>query len=395
VGDLAVGSLASYAAVFTGPITSTSVDKGAVAKIIGDGPPYPDGFGEFLQGIDDQDGDGYDELIVSATAFPDGEGAGRSYIFLGPVSGNDSAEEMASATITGQVTGDHLGFSPTSGDVDGDGVADVLVGAPYLDASRGAAFVFYGPVTTGDLGPLEADATWSGMGADEAVGFELTANGDIDGDGVNDVAIGAPLQDSASGAVWIAYGPVAGDHAIDEADVKVSGAEEAASLTYTANGGDLDGDGRDDLVVAANYFGGGVGNVWLFDADSIPAGGTLDVATADATITADESGDIFGWILNTEGDLDADGFDDLIVGSYYAASFRGSAWGYYGPVSGALDATPDASFRILGDEKSSGVGASAVLVPDVTGDALDDLAVGAILVAPNAALHVFEGRSRL
>jgi hypothetical protein len=77
VGDLAVGSLASYAAVFTGPIVGAAVDGGAVAKITGDSDPPPDNFGEFLQGIDDQDGDGYDELIVSAKDFPSGDAAGH------------------------------------------------------------------------------------------------------------------------------------------------------------------------------------------------------------------------------------------------------------------------------------------------------------------------------
>ncbi len=202
VGDLAVGSLASYAAVFTGPIVSASADGGAVAKITGDPPPYPDEFGEFLQGIEDQDGDGYDELIVSAKAYPDGAAAGRSYIFLGPISGYDTAESMASATMTGGVPGEPLGFSPASGDVDGDGVADVLLGAPYLDAFRGTAFVFYGPITGGDLLTWrDSDSTWTGVSSDQGVGFDNSANGDIDGDGVNEVVLGVPLADSASGAV--------------------------------------------------------------------------------------------------------------------------------------------------------------------------------------------------
>jgi hypothetical protein len=394
IGDLAVSARRNYMALFTGPITSTSVDKGAEAVILGEGPD--DEFGADVQEIDDQNGDGYDDLLSAAQWYPGGTAQGRMYVMLGPISGIDTVDTIASATITGSTSGDQIGFSPTSGDVNGDGVADFLFGAPFANLYNGAAFLFYGPVTSGDLvAQSDADVYWGGDAVGDGVGLELSANGDLDGDGIDDVAIGSPGTDTSfeNGAVWIFYGPVTGGFSISEADVGVTGADEYSYMGPNAIGGDFDADGFDDLAVAGPHLDKkSPGNVWVFNGASVPEEGTLDVASADARIEGDTT-DQFGTVLDSAGDLNTDGNDDLVVGSYTSDGYNGSVWGYFGPVSGALTATPDSSFVVHG-ELSDAMGSSVDIVPDVTGDGIDDLAAGAFFWDPVnsfGAMFVFGG----
>jgi hypothetical protein len=398
VGDLAVGTQSGdYAALFSGPIAGTSsVESGATAKLLPE-VSTSDDLGTDVQSVGDQDGDGYDDLVVQALWYPGGDAYGRSYLLLGPISGEDSVATTASATFTGLEAGDQLGYSPASGDVNGDGVPDILQGVPWGNEVRGAAYLFLGPVTTGDLTPDDADAAWFGLAEYDWVGADISANGDIDGDGIDDIALGAAQTDTPfeNGAVWIFYGPVTGDHLVDEADVYIGGAEEQSYMAPSTIGGDLDADGRDDIAVGGPHLDHkSPGHVWVFYADSVPAKGELDVAKADATITAESTSDEVGSRVDSAGDLDADGIDDLVVSSYVASLYLGVVWGYYGPVSGTLSSDKDSSFRIEGDVDHA-LGSSVGLQRDLTGDGLDDLAVGAFFAKPNGKAFVFEGRNGL
>jgi hypothetical protein len=377
LADLVGGGISGgYVAVFEGPITSTSVEAGAAAVI---GGPADQQFGFDLQGIPDQDGDGYDELVVWQRRYP----SGRDYMFAGPLSGTLDSELDSVATFTGDASAGGLGTSPTSGDVNGDGTPDIVMGAP----DAGAAFVFYGPVTSGDLTTADADASLAAA-PEDYVGYHNDASGDLDGDGIADLAMGGEGAASKSGAVWILYGPVSGDTLARDADVVVTGAEPGAYLGACSTGGDLDGDGRLDLAVSGPWSFDA--HVWLFNSPSIPAKGVLDVGKADATITGDpKSYDNFGLVLDTAGDLNDDTADDLIVGSEFSADRNGTVWGYYGPISGALTASVDASFKISGTSYHW-LGTAVQLMPDSSGDGIDDLAVGARYYDYGAAF-VFNG----
>jgi hypothetical protein len=149
----------------------------------------------------DIDGDGWLDLAVGAPAWGDGPGA--AYVFRGPIESGDAAD--AHARILGPDAQAALG--PVSlGDVDGDGVDDVLVGAPYRGTGTGGAYLFYGPIE-GGLDAQDGSAEFVGDVTAGLAGFAVLAGADLDADGVGDVAIGAPgFQDAVPGRVYVFFG---------------------------------------------------------------------------------------------------------------------------------------------------------------------------------------------
>jgi hypothetical protein len=380
VGDVAVGTLGSGAFLFAGPV-SGSLDAGKATAAITN-TASGEVVGNDVQGIGDQDADGNDDLLIPSfqyLAF-----TGRVYIVLGPVTGTQTAGDAADATITGSAVGEYLGWDQAAGDVNGDGIVDLMLGAP-VDGT-GAAYVFFGPVTSDGLTSTNADVAFIGVSDGDFTGAANAANGDVDGDGIDDPLIGAERTDyvtSSDGALWLFYGPVSGEQSVDAADTVFYNAPTLTSLgKFTASGGDVDGDGLDDVVVSAPM--GGDGNVYIVYGDSLSGASAFDVTTADGYISGDVgSGEQFGTYLDSAGDLDSDGVDDLAVSAASAAP-GGMVFGFYGPVSGSLVATKDAAFTMTGDA-DQGVGSASVFVDDVTGDGVDDLAIGAYTTSIGAA----------
>src|SRR4029079_10672350 len=108
-------------------------------------------------------------------------------------------------------------------DSNGDGVQDLVLGAPNLGAKAVSSFVFLGPVTTGDLSPSDADATFMNDPAGEWTGGSNAAGGDVDGDGVDDLLISSQKADDGAidnGVDWFFYGPVSGSYDVTDADVR-------------------------------------------------------------------------------------------------------------------------------------------------------------------------------
>ena len=322
-----------------------------------------DFFGHSVAGVGDVDGDGFDDLLVGAwVADPNGSESGFARLLSG-------ADGSILRTFPGDSVGDRMGSSvAAAGDVDGDGVGDLIVGATLDDdggLNAGSARVFSG--ATGAV-------LWTFHGTEPADNFgtSVASAGDVDGDGRADLIVGA----------WQANG-VAGANA-GLAQV-FSGATGALLHTFTggtgadqfgvsvASLGDIDGDGLADLAVGAN----------LADAMGLNSGSVTAFSGATGavlwSINGSAGGDLFGTSIANAADVDGDGVDDLIIGAPEDNATAGSARLVSGATGGTI-ATFD------GDDSGDNFGFSVSGAGDLNGDGFADLIVGADDDATNGAV---------
>ncbi len=268
-GDDDGGTAAGAAYVAFGN-TSGSVDLAlAHVKIVGEAAN--DFAGNAVDGVGDTDGDGVDDAVVGAYGeSTGGAAAGAAYLLLGPLSGTIDLS-AADATFIGEERADDAGCAVSpAGDTDGDGLADVLVGAygnDYGGSGTGAAYVLLGGAHAGEVDLSAADAKVVGEHSDDNAGWSLSTAGDMDGDLRDDILIGAHREDaggSASGSVYLVYGPIASLYDLGSADAKLTGERsDDYAGSSVAGVGDTDGDGKGDILVGApnedygaNYLGG-------------------------------------------------------------------------------------------------------------------------------------------
>jgi hypothetical protein len=218
-------------------------------------------FGTSVDGLGDVDGDGLDDVLITANDDLDGDDdvsyAGASYVLFGPVSGRLDPSD-ADAKLVGEADYDYAGIgnsgnaTAAAGDVDADGLRDIVIGT-YSESDTGAAYVVHGGVT-GTLSLADADAKLVGEAEGDNAGVSVSGAGDVDADGHDDILVGAYLNDeggAAAGAAYLVRGPVAGSLDLGRADLKLVGAEEDQAGAAVSSAGDIDGDGRADVLVGA------------------------------------------------------------------------------------------------------------------------------------------------
>ena len=307
--------------------------------------------------------------------------AGTLKLFLG------SASAQLANNISESILGDHsqLGSSvSTAGDVDGDGFSDVVVGAPNYDtgtARSGAAFLIHGTAKGMEDSSTRMHRLTGCLQDNALFGHAIARAGDVNGDGFDDVIVGAPGCEDSRGHAFVYLGSP--DSGIDDQPYwQAEGESTGAKFGFSVNSaGDVNGDGFSDLLIGAPYdksSGVTAGKAYVFH------GGPQPLSTNPAwASTSDRPGAEFGYSVSAAGDTNADGYSDIVIGAPgYQNDVLGNdgrAFVYLGAVGGVSD-----NFDWMAKEvqqapnvgSRSRFGTAVANAGDVNGDGFSDLLVG-------------------
>ena len=344
-----------------------------------------DQVGSAISGMGDVNGDGTPDILLGASALTGSEEAsGGAWLLYGPVTADLSLSSRDAVLFSGTVNQGQAGAAVSgAGDMDGDGYDDVLIGAPSEYDKRsslsGAAYLFYGGSALSSDSLSNADAVLYGSdGSDSSgAGSAVTAGIDMDGDGYSDLAISAQGSSATGGGVYLLYGY--SSRLSGNIDVEDASAHFSGSDGDTVGdvltGGDLDGDGYDELLISGPD-AGGAGMVYAISGQLSEHSGSQEAAdVALVSFAGVSAGEQLGSSVALAADISGDGHDDLWLGAAGYDSDTGAAYLFYGPFSGKLD-TSDAGSSLLGSSDQR-MGHSVAGAADVTGDSWPDLLVGA------------------
>lgn len=325
-------------------------------------------FGTAVSSAGDVNGDGYSDILVGCYTFDNGQkDEGHVFVYHG---GAEGVSPTDFSQVTGNVAGAQIGFSvATAGDVNADGYSDVIVGAPYYDLSQGSegvAFVYYGSqsgLITNTYHVLQENK------ADSRFGRAVAGAGDINGDGFDDVVVGADNYSNGQkneGAIFIYHGSAAGitTQAVIHFERNFADSYMGCSV---AGAGDVNRDGYADVIVGAN---GAPNSAYLYE-------GSIDGITGSPKILqSDQVGEShFGGSVSSAGDVNGDGYGDVIVGDdWYGQNFQGAAYIFHGSNTGIATT---AAITLQNNQPNAVMGRSVAGAGDINGDGYSDVIVGA------------------
>ena len=311
-----------------------------------------------------------------------------------------------------------------AGDINGDGYADIIIGAPYANSHAGISYIIFGQITTlcdtdllnltytqkystssntgfsivgASRGMKTGDDDYpSFLGGDES-GYSVSGAGDINNDGFDDIIIGAPGANDGAGISYIIFGKLTGFTDIYLSNLtliqgfSIMGASVSDKSGWAVSGaGDINGDGYDDVVVGAPYASPNgrtsSGISYIIFGNQTDFLGDINLAnltiTQGFTIVGANVADKNGFSVSEAGDIDNDGFDDIIIGAPYAASTAGISYVIFGQKTSLNTninlSTLDSSrgFSIIGNARKYNSGYAVSNAGDINADGYADIVIG-------------------
>ncbi len=380
------------------------------------GVPASDRSGTSVASAGDINGDGVSDLIIGTPR------TGPNYVIFGRRTGFSSTLELSSLngvngfSIYGVAADDWGSSVASAGDINGDGISDMIVGAPSADpggrSNAGTSYVIFGRRTgfgsTLELSSLNGVNGFSiqGVSASEYSGWSVASAGDINGDGISDLLIGAryasPGGRAYAGASYVVFGSRAGFSPILELSslngingFSIYGASVGYQSGYSvASAGDINGDGISDLIIGAWQAapGGrsGAGASYVVFGSRAGFSSTLELFSLNGvngfSIRGVSAGDNSGYSVAAAGDLNGDGISDVIIGAQYAASGEqsraGASYVVFGNRNGFNTILELSSlngwngFAIPGISAGDYAGCSVASAGDINGDGISDVIIG-------------------
>jgi hypothetical protein len=337
-------------------------------------------FGYSLSYAGDINGDNFDDIIIGAWRYS--SYTGRVYVYFGAE--ETSMDSLVDIIFDGKIVDENFGFAVSNaGDFNGDNIDDMIIGARRFNSNTGCANIYFGAENS-SLDNSE-DIVFIGEGDYNNFGRSVSNAGDVNGDGYDDIIIGAEGYNSHTGRVYIYFGS---SEAIMDSipDVILEGEERGSRYGFfISSAGDVNGDNFADVIVGAPGYNSRTGRAYIyFGAD----GFTMD-NNADVIVDGETPNGHFAECVSSAGDINCDGFDEVIVGAYRINNSTGRAYVYFGSSGTTMDNTPDLIFD--GENQNDKFAYSVACAGDVNGDSYDDMIVGAMNAESTGCAYLYFG----